>query len=39
MYRWAYLDVNAGVSARIKKYPEQRDVLDLITTVQVGLAF
>jgi hypothetical protein len=36
---WAYLDVNAGVAARIKNYPEQRNALDLVTTVQVGLAF
>lgn len=36
---WAYLDVNVGISARIKKYPEQRNLLDLIAALQVGLAF
>ncbi|MBD0256073.1 MAG: hypothetical protein ICV83_10165 [Cytophagales bacterium] len=39
IFGWAYLDVNAGISARLKKYPEQRNVLDLVTAVQVGLAF
>ncbi len=39
LFSWAYLDVNAGISARIKKYPEQRNLFDLITTVQLGLAF
>ncbi len=39
IFGWAYFDVNAGLSARLKKYPEQQNVLDLVTAVQVGLAF
>ena len=39
IFSWAYIDVNAGISGRIKKYPEQKSSLDLIAAIQLGLAF
>jgi hypothetical protein len=39
IFSWGYLDMNAGISARIKKYPEQKNVLNFVTAIQVGLAF
>jgi hypothetical protein len=39
IFSWGYIDANAGISGRIKKYPEQKRRIEFIAGIQLGIAF